>query len=478
MAVNHTIAFVRVYAHRTLIEGDSTAGFSIFWADDGLDTGPLLLTRQCQVEATDTLDTLYKRFLYPVGIEAMGEAVDLIAAGKAPKIVQPQHGATYDPAMFKEENQQINLHQSAERIFNFIRALDSVPGAIAYVENPEDSSAEPELVRLFGATVTSECPSKGVPLHFKGLKSKAIVHSGGILITGTDGGYVNVQRIKKGNRVIDAGKWFDQNTKQISIELTESEKQMCTPLRNIWESILKVSVTDETDFFACGAGSMDVVRLVEEVKDTLEVPIENEHLFMAPVFLEFFHELIKASRGHGVTDGVTVYYDGFILNENKRQISIATQLFINGKFVDAENGQTLDIVNPSTEEVLCKVSAGTAGDVNEAVEAANAAFHGEWSQMSARQRGAVMFRLADLMEQHKEELATIEAADSGAVYTLALKTHIGMSIDAWRYFAGWTDKIQGSTIPVSAARPNKVLTFTKREPIGYGLLQNVLFEWE
>lgn len=51
-------------------------------------------------------------------------------------------------------------------------------------------------------------------------------------------------------------------------------------------------------------------------------------------------------------------------------------------------------------------------------------------------------RLADLMEEHQEELATIEAIDSGAVYTLALKTHVGMSIQTFRYFAGWCDKIQ------------------------------------
>ena len=53
-------------------------------------------------------------------------------------------------------------------------------------------------------------------------------------------------------------------------------------------------------------------------------------------------------------------------------------------------------------------------------------------------------RLADLMEEHKEELATLESLDSGAVYTLALKTHIGFSIDTFRYFAGWCDKIQVS----------------------------------
>uniref|UniRef100_A0A0K0DFQ8 Aldedh domain-containing protein n=1 Tax=Angiostrongylus cantonensis TaxID=6313 RepID=A0A0K0DFQ8_ANGCA len=91
---------------------------------------------------------------------------------------------------------------------------------------------------------------------------------------------------------------------------------------------------------------------------------------------------------------------------------------------------------------------------------------GEWRKISARERGKRLYKLADLMEQHKEELATLESLDSGAVYTLALKTHIGMSIDVWRYFAGWCDKIHGDTIPISNARPNFNLTLTKREPIG------------
>ena len=68
--------------------------------------------------------------------------------------------------------------------------------------------------------------------------------------------------------------------------------------------------------------------------------------------------------------------------------------------------------------------------------------YGEWSRISPRERGKLLFKLADLMEEHREELATIESIDSGAVYTLALKTHVGMSIDVWRYFAGWCDKIQ------------------------------------
>ena len=73
-----------------------------------------------------------------------------------------------------------------------------------------------------------------------------------------------------------------------------------------------------------------------------------------------------------------------------------------------------------------------------AVTAARAAFApgAKWREMNARDRGALLLRLADLMEQHQEELATLESIDSGAVYTLALKTHIGMSIATFRWVCG------------------------------------------
>merc|ERR1712212_1370602 len=123
-------------------------------------------------------------------------------------------------------------------------------------------------------------------------------------------------------------------------------------------------------------------------------------------------------------------------------------------------------INPHDESLICEVESASAKDVDKACKAAHRALKGEWGKMNARDRGALLYRLADLMDQHKEELATIESIDSGAVYTLALKTHVGMSIDTWRYMAGWCDKIQGSTIPVNNARPNLNLTYTRKEPIG------------
>uniref|UniRef100_A0A8C5GGN2 Cytosolic 10-formyltetrahydrofolate dehydrogenase-like n=1 Tax=Gouania willdenowi TaxID=441366 RepID=A0A8C5GGN2_GOUWI len=127
----------------------------------------------------------------------------------------------------------------------------------------------------------------------------------------------------------------------------------------------------------------------------------------------------------------------------------------------------INMVFLSFLQALCDVSLAQKSDVDKAVAAAKEAFEdGEWGKMNPRDRGRLIYKLADLMEEHQEELATIETIDSGAVYTLALKTHVGMSIQTFRYFAGWCDKIQGSTIPINQARPNRNLTFTKKEPIG------------
>ncbi|XP_076684672.1 cytosolic 10-formyltetrahydrofolate dehydrogenase [Andrena cerasifolii] len=439
----------------TLIEGDSTAGFSVFWADDGLDTGPILLQRSCEVECNDTLDSLYNSFLYPEGIKAMAEAVDLVAKGAAPKIPQPEKGATYDPMMNKKELQKIDWSKPAKQVHDFIRALDSTPGAWTVMNGEE--------VRLFGSTLWKgdALPATKAELDVEG--RVGVIHEGGLLIKAADGNLVNVERIKIGTRTIPASKYGQQSDDAV-IEFTEEELKAKEALKLIWESILKVDVENGTDFFACGAGSMDVVRLVEEVKDNLGVTLQNIDVFMAPVFIQFATTVVLAARGTSASKEVK--YDAVELQANNMSLKFPKQLFINGKFVNGE-GRPIDSINPHDESVICSVQSASVEDVDRAVKAAKQAFEeGEWSKISARERGALLFKLADLMEQHKEELATLESLDSGAVYTLALKTHIGMSIETWRYFAGWCDKIQGSTIPISHARPNRNLTFTRKEPLG------------
>lgn len=439
----------------TLIQGDNTAGLSVFWADDGLDTGPVLLQRSCKVEPNDTVDSLYNNFLYPEGIKAMGEAVDLVAKKIAPMIPQSEEGATYDPLLNKKEFQKIDWTKPAKEVHNFIRGLDSTPGAWTILNDEE--------VRLFGSSLWSNDRLPEAETEVDLEKRKGIVHSGGLLIKTGDGQYVNVERIKIGTKTIHAGKYGQTNDREV-VEFTEEELKIVDVLRRIWTDILKIDIEDETDFFASGAGSMDVVRLVEELKDNIGVSLQNTDVFMAPIFKELATTVVLVARGNLAAKEIK--YDAVTLEANNMTLRFPKQLFIDGEFVNGHD-KPINTINPHDESVICSVESASEKDVDRAIKAAKKAFEqGEWGKISARERGALLFKLANLMEQHKEELATLESIDSGAVYTLALKTHVGMSIETWRYFAGWCDKIHGLTIPISHARPNRNLTFTRREPIG------------
>uniref|UniRef100_A0A6Q2XWX5 10-formyltetrahydrofolate dehydrogenase n=1 Tax=Esox lucius TaxID=8010 RepID=A0A6Q2XWX5_ESOLU len=398
----------------TLIQGDKKAGFSIFWADDGLDTGPILLQRECPVEPNDTVDSLYNRFLFPEGIKAMVESVQLIADGKAPRINQTEEGASYE-GIQKKSNAKVNLAQPAEAIHNWIRGHDKVPGAWSVIDGQL-------LVRN---------------LQFE------------------DG------------KMIPASKYFSSGD-TTSMELTDDEKKMAEEIRSIWNGILgNIAVIEETtDFFKSGAASMDVVRLVEEVKQKCGgVQLQNEDVYMATTFQDFIQMFVRRLRGEDQEEEMVIDYVAKYVNN--MTVKMPWQCFINGKFEDAEDGKTADTINPADGSVICKVAYSSVGDVDRAVAAAKEAFEvGPWGRMNPRDRGSLLYKLADLMEENQEELATIESMDSGAVYTLALKTHVGMSIQTFRYFAGWCDKIQGKTIPINQARPNRNLTFTRKEPLG------------
>ncbi|XP_013783953.1 cytosolic 10-formyltetrahydrofolate dehydrogenase-like [Limulus polyphemus] len=443
----------------TLIQGDKKAGLSVFWADDGLDTGPLLLQRECEVLPDDTVDSLYNRFMYPEGIKAMAEAVDMIANGTAPKETQPEEGATYDPSLSKKELCQIHFDQlTGEQLHNFIRGMDKIPGAWTYIDGT--------FVRLYGSRMWTEPVPSGKRVSIEGMSQPAIVHQDGLLLYGNDQKLVNVQTLAtEDGRMFKASKYGETDDSKEDIELTEEEKTLAETLQTIWAGILNIGVSEETDFFKSGAGSMDVARLVEEVKEKCKVELDNEDVYMATVFGEFVKTVVLKQRGE--SSGPTLVYDEVKISANNMTLTIPHQLFINNQFVDCTSGKKLRSINPTTEEMICEVESASVDDVDRAVKCAKAAFEdGEWARMNSRDRGRLMFKLADLMEEHKEELATIETLDSGAVYTLAIKTHVGMSIDTWRYFAGWCDKIHGSTIPINHARPNRNLTFTKKEPIG------------
>ena len=140
-----------------------------------------------------------------------------------------------------------------------------------------------------------------------------------------------------------------------------------------------------------------------------------------------------------------------------------TQCLIGGKWQPAKSGKTFETINPATEEVIAKVAEGDAADVDLAVKAAREAFeNGPWSKMDARDRGQLMYKLADLIEEELDELAALETLDNGKPIRDSRAADLPLTIDCLRYYAGWADKIHGQTIPVRG----NYFTYTRREPVG------------
>ncbi|KAL4449498.1 hypothetical protein ABPG77_007142 [Micractinium sp. CCAP 211/92] len=143
---------------------------------------------------------------------------------------------------------------------------------------------------------------------------------------------------------------------------------------------------------------------------------------------------------------------------------LTPKLLINGKFVDAKDGGTFDALDPRTGEKLLSVAEAQAEDVERAVQAAKQAFdEGPWPRMTGEQRARVLLRLADLVEEHADELAALETLNNGKTYTQSRTIDVPGTAQHFRYFAGWCDKIQGSTIPVAT---EGFTAYTLREPIG------------
>lgn len=138
-------------------------------------------------------------------------------------------------------------------------------------------------------------------------------------------------------------------------------------------------------------------------------------------------------------------------------------LFIDGEFVPSLSGKTFKSINPATEEVLAEVAEAEAPDIDRAVKAARRAFEsGPWSRMSAAERSRLLYRLADLMEEHKLQLAQLETLDNGKPIRESLNADLPLAIEHIRYYAGWPTKVVGQTIPVAG----KYFNYTRHEPVG------------
>ncbi len=148
--------------------------------------------------------------------------------------------------------------------------------------------------------------------------------------------------------------------------------------------------------------------------------------------------------------------------ENRVRIS-ATKLLINNRWIPSESGKTFATINPSTGEEICQVAEADSADVEKAVKAARAAFeHGAWRKMAASERGRLLNRLADLMEQNADELARLESVDNGKPFAIAKAVDVPASVSCYRYFAGWADKIHGKTIPIDG----DYFCYTRHEAVG------------
>jgi len=162
-----------------VIQGDSRTGLTILWVDKGIDTGPILLQKEVDIAAEDTTGSLYFNSLFPLGIEAIVEAVDLIKSGNAPKISQDNALATYEPPC-DEKFAGIDWSKPAREVFNLIRGCDPQPGAY--------STLKSEKVKFYKALLieATEAASPG----------QVIGIGAGEVVVALNGGTIKIGKIK------------------------------------------------------------------------------------------------------------------------------------------------------------------------------------------------------------------------------------------------------------------------------------------
>ncbi len=146
---------------------------------------------------------------------------------------------------------------------------------------------------------------------------------------------------------------------------------------------------------------------------------------------------------------------------------MTTRLYIDGEWVESA-GATIPTIDPATEEVIDEVPSATSSEIDAAVAAARTALdRSDWAALLPVQRAALLFRLADLIDAHHEELAALETRDQGQPIGISRMVSVTGAAEHFRYYAGWVTKIQGTTNPISFP---DTLHYTRREPIGVNAL--------
>lgn len=168
-----------------IIRGETRTGVSVFWVDPGIDTGPILLQKEAAIGADDTAGSLYYNTLFKLGVDAVLESVDLIAAGTAPRVPQDEAQASYDP-LCRDEHAQVDWSRPAAAVYNLIRGCDPQPGA--YVLRGG------EKVRLYDARRIDAAGTPGVI---------AAIDERGIVV-GAGGGSIAIGRLRVGDKKLAA----------------------------------------------------------------------------------------------------------------------------------------------------------------------------------------------------------------------------------------------------------------------------------
>ncbi len=158
----------------SLIKGETKTGVTLFWVDEGIDTGPILLQKEVTVDPDDTTGTLYFNKLFPIGVEAISESVDLIKAGNPPRIIQDESLANYDPPC-GDEHARIDWSKPAQEVYNLVRGCDPQPGA--------HTTWQGKIVRFYDCRLrheaTSAAPGQIVEV---GGESLSVAVSGGVIV--------------------------------------------------------------------------------------------------------------------------------------------------------------------------------------------------------------------------------------------------------------------------------------------------------
>jgi len=185
-----------------IINGDTRTGLTVFWADEGIDTGPILLQKEVKIAPEDTTGSLYFNTLLPLGVEAMVEAVELIGKGKAPRISQDESKATYEPPC-DDSVAAVDWKKPTKNLYNLIRGCDPQPGSY--------STLEGKKIRLYAARPCQE--ATGNP------PGEVIsIEKGGVRVATKDGA-IEIGRLR-----VDKGEKMEATEFARSIDLTTGDR--------------------------------------------------------------------------------------------------------------------------------------------------------------------------------------------------------------------------------------------------------------